>query len=265
MKTMQLTPRALCALSLLSAPFATSAHAQKATLLPATAVTPTSVAGQPGTNLIDGSGLTESAPGSGLFVHANSKGFWFGKVSDGQPEVVFDLGAEKDVTGLHVWNYNEKLPKYDGLGRGMKVIEVSSSADGQTFTKLSNFPIEKAPGTSDYLGQAVPFAAPVKTRYIRIASRGHYGGDRKGLAEVRFYTGAIPVDNGARVLGTAATGGAPAPAMMPPTPAMTPVGTVVPTATGGAGFAVGEIVALKGQNYKVADVVNGVVVLAPGG
>lgn len=232
------------------------AHAQKATLFAATAVTPTSVAGQPGSNLIDGSGLTETAPGSGLFVHSSSSGFWYAKVADGQPEIVFDLGAEKEVTGLHVWNYNEKLSKFDGLGRGLKAIEVATSADGKTFAKLDNFSLDKASGTADYLGQVVPFAAPIVTRYIRIASRGHYGGDRKGLSEVRFYTGAIPVDNGARVLGAAATVTA---------PAVTPVGAGVPAtnATGANGFAVGETVSIKRKNYKVAAIVNGVIVLEP--
>lgn len=122
---------------------------------------------------------------------------------DGTKEtwIAFDLGAETTITGMHVWNLNEKP---DGgtqyYKRGIKTCELRygdtmpengmSYADAGEWGRLAEvLTFECAPGTAGYTGEDVKFHVPAKTRYVmlRVLSTHGFGDPYTGLAEVRFY------------------------------------------------------------------------------
>ena len=148
-------------------------------------------------NLIDGSGLSETAPGSGVWTHhANAyrdrgveRGtMWAAGDLDGRrdtaPWVIFDLGKPLRIGSARVWNYNES----NWTGNGAKEVEFSVSLDGKAFQPLGKALLEQAPGDDLYEGQLVSFREPIEARYIRMRCMSNWGGERAGLAEVRFYS-----------------------------------------------------------------------------
>jgi hypothetical protein len=147
-------------------------------------------------NLIDGSGLRETAPGGGVWVHTadafRDKGvergtMWSSGAVNGQtetkPAVTFDLGKEYTVGSFRVWNYNEA----NWTSTGFKEVEVTASFDGEKFTPVGTAFFEQAPGDNDYAGRVVSFKQAVQARYIRLKCLSHWGGERSGLAETRFF------------------------------------------------------------------------------
>ena len=143
-------------------------------------------AGRTARRLIDGSGWEETRPGSGVYVHtadvgADGASMWNGDVNSW---LLFDLGQAYNVRGLYVWNYNERG---EWRTRGVKEMTILASNDGQQFTPAGDFTLELAPGEDDYKGQAIAFAAPVRTRYFKFQIKSNYrGGENSGLSEVRF-------------------------------------------------------------------------------
>ncbi len=138
--------------------------------------------------IIDGAGLSNVG---GKWVHSNEKyaegGTMWNSGYDaagaaGQANAVLDLSAAHQVTGLTIWNYNEK----DYQGRGAKEIEVSTSADGTTFAKGGNFTLKQAAGQNGEEGQTFKLTAPVAARYVKILVLGIYSGNEPvvGLSEV---------------------------------------------------------------------------------
>ena len=149
-------------------------------------------------NLIDGSGLSETPPGSGTWVHHGNayrdKGVERGtmwssgdveKHRDTKPTVTFDLGKPRQIGSFRVWNYNET----NWTGNGFKEVEVSASADGEKFAPLGNALFAEAPGDDSYEGQIISLNESVQARYIRLHCLSNWQGERSGLAEIRFYTG----------------------------------------------------------------------------
>lgn len=112
---------------------------------------------------------------------------WSSGAVDGQtetkPSVTFDLGKECTVGSFRVWNYNEA----NWTSTGFKEVEVSASFDGERFTPVGTAFFEQAPGDDDYAGQVVSFKQAVQARYIRLKCLSHWGGERSGLAEIRFF------------------------------------------------------------------------------
>ena len=150
-------------------------------------------------NLINGNGLSETAPGSRAWVHTASafrdrgveRGtMWSSGSAGGQvertPTLTFDLGRELALGGFRIWNYNET----HWTGMGFKEVEVSASLDGRTFTPLGTAIFRQAPGEGDYEGQFVSFKSPIQARYVRLHCLSNWQGyDRAGLAEIRFHAG----------------------------------------------------------------------------
>ena len=143
-------------------------------------------AGRSPQKLIDGSGWGETWPGSGAYVHSNDVYQGGSNMWNGAPDawLWFDLGQVHNVSGLYVWNYNEKG---DWNSRSVKQFELSASADDKSFTPVGLFTLPMAPGTEDDRGQAVKFERPVKGRYFKLQIKSNYrGGEMAGLAELRF-------------------------------------------------------------------------------
>jgi len=147
-------------------------------------------------NLIDGSGLSETPPRSGTWVHHGNayrdKGVQRGtmwssgdveKRRDTKPTVTFDLGKPQQVGSFRVWNYNET----NWTANGFKEVEVSASVDGEKYTPLGAAVFEQAPGDDSYEGQVISLKQRVQARYIRLHCLSNWQGERSGLAEIRFY------------------------------------------------------------------------------
>ncbi|MGQ9588772.1 MAG: glycosyl hydrolase family 28-related protein, partial [Planctomycetota bacterium] len=136
--------------------------------------------------LIDGSGWGETFPGSGVYVHSNNVYADGGCMWNGAADawLIFDLGKEYLVSGIYVWNYNER----DGWNtRSVREADLSASADGTAFRPVDRLRLSLAPGTEDYPGEALRFRAPVRARYFRLQILSNYrGGEMSGLSEVRF-------------------------------------------------------------------------------
>ncbi len=149
-------------------------------------------------NLIDGSGLREEPPGSGIWTHhANAyrdRGVERGTMwasgdvegrRDTTPTLTFDLGKPLRIGSVRIWNYNER----NWTANGAKEVEFWASVDGKTFQLLGKALLEQGPGHDFYEGQLVSFRQSIEARYIRLQCRSNWGGERVGLAEVRFYSG----------------------------------------------------------------------------
>ncbi len=149
-------------------------------------------------HIIDGSGLSEFPPNSGVWMHncnafrdkgiergtMYSSGAVDGKV-ESTPTVTFDLGKSCQVGSFRVWNYNEA----NWTGTGFKEVDVSGSADGKNYTSVGMADFEQAPGDDAYEGQLVSFKQAARARYIRLHCLSNWQGyDRSGLAEIRFFS-----------------------------------------------------------------------------
>ncbi len=152
----------------------------------ATATSSQTEAGRTPRKMIDGSGLSETFPGSGVFIHtsnafADGNCMWNGAMD---AVLQFNLGKPYRTNGFYVWNYNE------GNGynnRSIKEVEIFASADGKKFDSLGLFTLKMAPGTEDYRGETVAFKQTVSARYFKWRIVSNYrGGEMSGLSEVRF-------------------------------------------------------------------------------
>jgi hypothetical protein len=157
-----------------------------------TPVAATGTPGQAGTGrepvaTINGSGLSESYPGSGVFVHVNDSSaggasMWNTGFAD-TAFLEYDLGAVYNVSGLYQWNYNEKPPYNE---RGLKEVKISTSDDGTNWKKRTLTVFEAGTGQPDLAAEVIKFEQPVKTRYIRLDALSRYGSDAFGFSEIRF-------------------------------------------------------------------------------
>ncbi|NJL71108.1 MAG: hypothetical protein HC888_05560, partial [Candidatus Competibacteraceae bacterium] len=157
-------------------------------------ITPVAASGTPGqpgtgrnpTATIDGSGLLESSPGSGFFVHTNNIGadgasMW-NTQNMSQAELIYDLGEPHRVAGLYVWNHNE--PNY--MDRGIKQARIEVSDDGKKWSPVGEFTFQRATGKPELPAEVIPFAQPVKGRYFKINALSRFGSDAFGFSEIRF-------------------------------------------------------------------------------
>ncbi len=140
-----------------------------------------------GTTLIDGSGWNEYYPGSGVYVHTFMSGLggasMWNTVVGRTGWVTFDLGRERNVSGLYVWNFNGEAPFNR---RGAKEVVISASDDGESWAPVGNFTFGLASGTAEEKGETIPFEEPVKARYFKFDIKSNHGQGGVGLAEVRF-------------------------------------------------------------------------------
>ena len=160
-------------------------------------------------HVVDGSGFDE---GTGFHTNAPDAGgggvnpgsMWlttgvFSAPNDPLPAfIVFDLGANYDLSSFKVWNYNEtRLAALTGRGANSVDISVAASPIGP-FVSLGNFTFNQATGAeSTDFGQTInlaSFAAADSTRLIKFDILSNWGGDNNfaGLSEVRFNGVAVP-------------------------------------------------------------------------
>ncbi len=158
-------------------------------------IVPISATGTPGqagtgrepSTTINGSGLRETYPGSGVFVHganpsAGGAAMW--NTSGGKTALLeFDLGETYNLSGLYQWNYNEAPPYND---RSLKNVRISTSKDGKNWTDLTQVVFTKGTGKPELKAQVIQFDQPTQARYVRLDALSRYGSDGFGLSEIRF-------------------------------------------------------------------------------
>ncbi len=161
----------------------------------------------------DGSGLSDativetgdSVPGiwpSHSNTTANPATMWLstnaaGGSSEGAEWVMYDLGAEYLLGGLHQWNYNESGA---ALGNGIQDVTIKFATSSAGFDAgnqghaswgsdfATTFAI--APGLNTYTGETINFDSPRTARYVLLDTATTWGAtyNRTGLSEIRFIT-----------------------------------------------------------------------------
>ena len=106
-------------------------------------------------------GLTETAPGSGLYRLTTSQVGWTSRNLDAQGLIHFDLGTVRTVNRFRVWNYNE--PGYNF--RGFREVTVQYSNDALIWqTTPQRFTFAQAPALSSYVGEEHSLLRPITAR-----------------------------------------------------------------------------------------------------
>jgi hypothetical protein len=126
---------------------------------------------------------------------------------DVEPEITFDLGSEKDIDRMKIWNYNEYRPDLPDrleelLGRGVKDMDILiAGEDGVFTTLLSGYELARAPEAGDTMdfSDTIDFGG-VTARYVKLDILSNHNGrdftdpfgddflqNFAGLSEVQFF------------------------------------------------------------------------------
>jgi hypothetical protein len=160
-------------------------------------------------NMINGSGLSgagsvetrlHDASGSAATMwHAGGNSGGISGGATGFPPLVasqaveFDLGANFDLTGAHVWNMNQA----GNTGRGIRGVEIFISPDaaGATWTSVGVREFTEATGLAGLAAQDVSFTG-TNARRVRFQIQSAWSGavsEYVGLSEVRFRGNKAPI------------------------------------------------------------------------
>lgn len=130
--------------------------------------------------MINNSGLT----GGSHSQEAND--MYLTSILGGLPlTIIFDLGANYDVSGIHIWNYFEGGAEFNAQ-RGSNAVTISYdvTTGGSSFTSIGNFSFAKS---VDNLGSNVGTTAMSNARLIKFdVTSTHGSATWLGLSEVQF-------------------------------------------------------------------------------
>jgi len=130
---------------------------------------------------IDGSGL------DALDQHGNEPGtMWLSGMGDPTPSIQYEFDKAYKLHELWVWNSNQSIESFVGLGAKDVVIEVS--LDGADWTILEDTPpFAQAPGLMGYAHNTIIDLGGVQARYVKLTINAGWGMlPQHGLSEVRF-------------------------------------------------------------------------------
>jgi hypothetical protein len=157
---------------------------------------------------VDGSGLlyadAHSAQPEGTMWLSRGT---FGAEIDVEPEITFDLGSEREIDRMKIWNYNEYRPDLPDrleelLGRGVKETDILIAGEDGVFTTLfEGHELARAPEGGDMMdfSETIDFGG-VTARYVKLDILSNYNGrdftdplgddllqNFAGLSEVQFF------------------------------------------------------------------------------
>jgi hypothetical protein len=130
---------------------------------------------------VDGSGLDKSDGHS-----ADDKDMWLSGST--QPHwIQFEFDKVYTLHELWVWNWNQTVEPYVGLGA--KTVKIEYSADGVTWTALEGVPeFARAPGQPGYTANTKVSFGGVSAKFVKLTIEKAWGTTPKtGLSEVRFF------------------------------------------------------------------------------
>ena len=132
---------------------------------------------------------------------------------EGAEWIMFDLGANYILTGLHVWNYNEAAGGATGNGIKDMTVKFATSSSGYdagsegdaSWGSGVSTTLAQASGLTTYDGETIN-VDQIVARYVLFDTvNTHFTGyNRTGLSEVRFI--AIPEPSSTALLGLGALG-----------------------------------------------------------
>jgi hypothetical protein len=153
---------------------------------PITAITATASSSH-GANLgpektIDGSGLNALDQHSGTGTD-----MWLSGMGDANPSIQFEFDREYKLDQLWVWNSNQLIEAFVGLGA--KDVQIETSTNNTDWTPLDNISrFAQAPGAPDATHGTVVDFGGVMARSVRITINSGWGPmPQYGLSEVRFF------------------------------------------------------------------------------
>ena len=135
--------------------------------------------------LVDGQSLSQCDRDWLLECDTNAEGMWLATEDQAAATLEFDLGQEKTLSCIQVWNYNNPSRSEAGL----KQADISVWTQTQEWTTvLKHAEFYPADGTDDY---DVPMVLPllgVKAAKVRFSGmQPLLAGEALGLSEVQFY------------------------------------------------------------------------------
>jgi len=103
----------------------------------------------------------------------------------------FDLGSEKPIQSMVVWNYNWDGGSAGYLSRAVQQADITLYADdGVTVSgSLTDVPFLPGPGMSTYDSPQLIDLSSTLARFVQIDVDSNYGDPLVGLAEVKFFEG----------------------------------------------------------------------------
>ena len=130
---------------------------------------------------IDGSGLNE------LDQHSTEDtAMWLAGMGDAAPTLQYEFDKAYKLHEMWVWNSNQKIESFIGIGAKDVIIETSMDADNWTVLEGAT-QLAQAPGAADYTANTIFDFQGIVARYVRITiMSGHGIAPQQGLSEVRF-------------------------------------------------------------------------------
>jgi len=132
-------------------------------------------------NTVNGSGLNE------LDQHDTSEKQMWLSAGDASPWIQFEFDEAYKVHEMWVWNSNQVIESFMGLGA--KDVTVAFSTDGETWTTLEgDTQFAQAPGSVTYTHNTVVDLGGVLAKYVKLTINSNWGVmPNTGLSEVRFF------------------------------------------------------------------------------
>jgi len=130
---------------------------------------------------VDGSGLDE------LDQHSNAPtDMWLSGMGDPQPSIQYEFDRAYKLHEMWVWNSNQAIESFVGLGA--KDVTIELSTDANDWTVLEDAPeFAQAPGQAGYAHNTVVDLGGAVAQYVRLTiNAGHGILPQSGLSEVRF-------------------------------------------------------------------------------
>jgi hypothetical protein len=95
--------------------------------------------------------------------------------------ILYDFNKVYALGRMKIWNTNDPARTGDGL----REVAIDVSRDGQNWTHVGDYTLERAPGVSTYEGFDGPDLGGAEGRYLLITALSNHGGECYGLSEMR--------------------------------------------------------------------------------
>ena len=130
---------------------------------------------------VDGSGLNE------LDQHSTeATDMWLSGMGDLTPSIQYEFDKVYKLHEMWVWNSNQLIESF--LGLGAKDVVIETSLDGNDWSALEETQFAQAAAQPDYLPNTILSLGNVLAKHVRITVNSGYGMmPQYGLSEVRFY------------------------------------------------------------------------------
>jgi len=117
-----------------------------------------------------------------------STAMWLSGMGDATPSILYEFDRVHKLDAMWVWNSNQVIESFVGLGA--KDVVVESSVDGVEWTVLDGVTqFNQAPGSADYTANTIIDFAGTLAQSVKITINAGYGMmPQYGLSAVRFYS-----------------------------------------------------------------------------